>query len=172
MDRKIFTYEDKVTPCHVAVGWSVEGNLPNSLAQKLLLMVPALLQALAHTGFWGTKEEKQESNKKNGIFLNLASLRQKKLNWLHPPGLFPVPVGRLTGTLLSCPAFSRPRPLDGWTGLGLLVGSGLTVGAGGCVVVVAGCLGSTGLTRGIGGLDLETAPTSSVDISVPRGTLV
>lgn len=31
------------------------GNLPNSLVQKLVLMVPSLLQALAHSGFRGTK---------------------------------------------------------------------------------------------------------------------
>lgn len=39
-------------------------------------------------------------------------------------------------------------------------------------MVVAGCLGSMGLTGVIGGVDLEMVPTSSVDISVPRGTLL
>lgn len=164
-----------MNPCQIAVGWSARGNLPNSLAQKLLLMVPSLLQALAHSGFWGTKEKNSSQTKKCHFWdLNLPAFIQNKLYWLHPPGLFPFPLGplgRLTGTLLSCPAFSRPRPLVGWTGLGLRVGSYLTVGAGGCVVV-AGFLVSTGLTGGIGGVDLETAPTSSVDISVPRGTLL
>lgn len=40
------------------------------------------------------------------------------------------------------------------------------------VVVAAGRLGSAGLTGGFRGVDLVTGPTSSVDISVPRGTLL
>lgn len=77
----------------------------------------------------------------------------------------------MTGTLLSFPVFSRSRLLDGCTGLVFSVGSYLAVGAGG-FVVVAGCLGSMGLPGYIGGVDLETAPTSSGDNSVPRGTLL
>lgn len=50
----------------------------------------------------------------------------------------------------------------GLTGLGLSVGTYLTVGAGGCAVV-AGRSGAMGLTAGFEGMDLVPASASSVD---------
>lgn len=68
----------------------------------------------------------------------------------------------MTATLLSWPVVPCPRPLVGLTGLGLSVGTYLTVGAGGCAVV-AGRSGAVGLTAGFEGMDLVPASASSVD---------
>lgn len=88
----------------------------------------------------------------------LCTLIHKEHTKLHPPGLLPFGVT----TLLSWPVEPCPRPLVGLTGLGLSVGTYLTVGAGG-LTVVAGGLGALGLTAGFSEKGLVPAFALPVD---------
>lgn len=53
-------------------------NLPNSLAQKLLLIVPCLLQAWAHAGFWAAVHKILQ-----GKLDVLCVYKKKNYNCLH-----------------------------------------------------------------------------------------
>lgn len=151
-------------------------NLPNSLAQKLLLIVPCLLQAWAHAGFWAAVHKILQGK------LDVLCVYKKKITivcielQLHSPGLFPLGLG--TGTVLSLPAFSCPRFLTGFTGLCLSVGFGgggggtyLAVGAGGWTGGAGRTL-AKGLTAGFDGIVLVPAPALTAGIWKPWGTLV